>query len=220
MRDNIDAEAVLRHLVDGQAHPVERDRALRRDKGHQFRRRLEDKAHQFRLRPPLDDPRHSVDMAQDEMPAELVAEPERSFEIDRRALLPFAEGGAGQSLDRRLHRECSGFDRDDGKARSRAGDRGAERDRRGVKSRGDRQIEKFAAAQPPHPAHIGDDPGEHGGKATGLSGDLPGPPRSRPDSLVDGKKLRKSPHRAAKSIRSSPSQGIDIYPVTRANFLL
>ena len=69
-----------------------------------------------------------------------------------------------QSLDRRLHRECSGFDCNHRQARSRAGDRGPERDRRGVKGRSDRQIEKFAAAQPPHPSHIGDDPGKHADK--------------------------------------------------------
>jgi hypothetical protein len=38
-----------------------------------------------------------------------------------------------------------------------------------------------------------------------LSGDLPGPPRSLPDSLVDGKNLGKSPTPGRKSNRSSPS---------------
>src|SRR3974377_83029 len=98
------------------------------------------------------------------MPAKLVTEAKRFFEIDSRAFLPLSEGGAAQCLDRRLHRECSWLHRNDGKTRSGAGDRGSERDRRGVKSGGDRQIEKFAAAQPPHPSHIGDDTSEHAGK--------------------------------------------------------
>ena len=46
-----------------------------------------DEADGFGFRPAFDDPRDTVDMTGDEMPAELVADPQRSLEIDRGALL-------------------------------------------------------------------------------------------------------------------------------------
>jgi hypothetical protein len=161
---NIYHEAVLRHLVNGQAHPVKCHRALWRDKGSKFLRRLEDKANRLCLGLPLGDPRDTVDMTQDEMPAKLVAKPERFFEIDRSTLFPFPEGGAGQRFDRHLHRKGSGLHRNDGEARPGASDRGADRDRYGVESRGDSQLQKLAAQQPPHPSDIGDDSSKHAGK--------------------------------------------------------
>ncbi len=99
MRDDIDAEAVLRHLIDRQADAVECDRALGGDKARQLLGGVEDKAHRLGLGAPLDDPHQAVDMTQNEMPAELVAQSQRTLEIDRRALLPLRERGACQGLD-------------------------------------------------------------------------------------------------------------------------
>jgi len=124
---------------------------------------LHNKAHRFGLGSTLDDPRQSIDMAQNEVPAELVAEPQRSLDIDRRTHLPPPERCACQSLERRLNREFSGLDRHDREARSRAGDRRADRDGRDVKSCRYRQSEKIAAAQAPYPTQVGDDAGKHVG---------------------------------------------------------
>ena len=102
------------------------------------------------------------------MPAQLVAELQRPFEIDRGALMPVADRRACQGFVRGLDREPAGLDRDDGQARSRTGDRGADRDRGGVPGGGDREVENGAAPQPPDTAEIGDDAGEHRAKLGAL----------------------------------------------------
>src|SRR5216683_8162622 len=106
MRDEVNTKAVLCHLVDRQAHPVECHRALWGDEARQFLRHLEDKPYRFGFGPALDDPRQTVDMAQNEVPAKLVTESQRSLEIDRGAHFPLAERCAYQSFDRRLDSEC------------------------------------------------------------------------------------------------------------------
>src|SRR5262249_7207209 len=103
-------------------------------------------------------------MAQDEMSPKFVTKLERFFEVDGGAFLPIPEGGAGQSFVGRLHRESSRLHRNDGEAHTRASDRGPDRDRCGIKGRGDSQIEKFAPARPLHPPHIGDYSGKHASK--------------------------------------------------------
>src|SRR5438105_4858605 len=86
-------------------------------------------------------------MAQHEMPTKLVAEPERSLEIDRRAHLPLPQGRACQGFERCLDRKGSGFDRHHGKARPRTGDGRADRDCGRVKCCGDCQIEEPGTEQ-------------------------------------------------------------------------
>ena len=87
-------------------------------------RRLENEADGFGFRPPLDDARDAVDMAGDEMPAQLVADPQRSFEIDRGALSPLADRRAGQGFGRCLDREFPGRGPDHRQAYPGTGDRG------------------------------------------------------------------------------------------------
>ena len=81
-----------------------------------------------------EDLRHAVDMARDDVPAELVADLERALEVEARARPPCADRGAGKRLRGGVDFEPAAVrapaDRDDGEARAGAGDRGAERDRR------------------------------------------------------------------------------------------
>ncbi len=87
---------------------------------------------------------------------------------------PAADRRARQGLGRGLHRERPVLDRDHRQARPRAGDRRADRDRRGVEPGGDGQLgERARAAACAHPPEIGDDAGKHDDKVTSPPADLP-----------------------------------------------
>src|SRR5207248_7929983 len=103
--NDVDAEAACFDLIDREADAIERHRTLRRDVAHQLRRRFDREADRIAFGPPIDEPRYAIDVARDEMPAELVAEAQRALEIDRRSLLPLAQCRARQCLGRGLHRE-------------------------------------------------------------------------------------------------------------------
>src|SRR5262249_25728374 len=98
MRDDVDSEAPSFNLVDGQRHAVDSDRALARDQPLERRRHLDREAHGLLLRPALDDTPDAVDMARDDMAAQLVADLERSLEVDARADLPVLDRGEAQRL--------------------------------------------------------------------------------------------------------------------------
>ena len=183
VRDDVDAKAVPRHLVDGQADPVEAHRAFGGDKRHQRVRRLEAEAHRFGFGPPLDDPSQPVDMAGDEMAAQFVAEAQRLFEIDRGSGDPAADRRAGQGLGRGLRGEGAVLDRDHRQARARTRDRGADRDRRGVEAGGDGQFGERALLDPPHPSEIGDDAGVHVVRLRVSAQDLPAAFRRRAGAM-------------------------------------
>src|SRR4029453_2776871 len=100
MWDNVHAEAVSLDLIHRQGNAVDGDRALGSDETRQLARRLEDEAHAAAFRRPRHDRAHAVDMAIDEMAAQLVAELERQFEVDPAALLPVAEMGLVQAFAR------------------------------------------------------------------------------------------------------------------------
>ena len=75
-----------------------------------------------------------VDVTGHDVTAELVAELQRTLEIDRRSGAPGAERGASQGLGRGLDREISGrIPFDDGQAASRTGDRSPDIDLRRLK---------------------------------------------------------------------------------------
>ena len=74
VRNDVDAEARAIDLVHRQRDAVERDRALGRDEARQRHRHLERDAHGLAFRRHRDDLAHAVDMAGDEMAAQLVAE--------------------------------------------------------------------------------------------------------------------------------------------------
>ena len=76
-----------------------------------------------------------VDMAGDDMAAELVAEPERALEVELRAFAPEVGGGLRHGLARNIDREPVVALVDDGQADARAGDRRAEIDRARCRSR-------------------------------------------------------------------------------------
>jgi hypothetical protein len=114
-------------------------------------------------------------MAEHEMTAELVAEPQRGFEIDRRPFAPFAERRARQRFGGHLNGEQAGLDGDDGQAHAGTGDRGAERDRLGVKRRRYREFAAVIAAHAPHPADIRDNPAKHAPEARPPPPNTPAP---------------------------------------------
>ena len=108
------------------------------------------------------------------MPAELVADAERAFEIDRGSLMPAAERRAGERFGRGLDRERALPDGNDRQARSGAGDRGAERDSRGVPGRRDLEPGVAAPFDGVDAPDIGDYSGEQRCQTSQVS-----PPASR-----------------------------------------
>src|SRR6185437_10335553 len=126
VRDEVHAETVALDLVDRQRHPFESDRALGRDGAGELVWHAEAEAFGIPLLSPLDDLGHGIDMAGDDMPAELIPNFQRAFEIDPAADTPLLEDRARQRLSRGLHREPIDAVIDSGEANTRAGDRGAE----------------------------------------------------------------------------------------------
>ncbi len=83
MWDEIHLEHVGLDPVDGEAHAVDRDRTLACDVARKPWRDPEAQAFRFPLRLEGKDCAQSVDMPGDQMPAERVAERERSFQVHR-----------------------------------------------------------------------------------------------------------------------------------------
>src|SRR4029077_9626334 len=73
MRDEVDAEAIALNLVDGERDAVERDRAFGRDRLGEGLGHAEGEALGIALAPSLDDFGDRVDVARNDMAAELVA---------------------------------------------------------------------------------------------------------------------------------------------------
>ena len=67
---------------------------------------------------PIDMPRHDV-------PAQLIADPQRPFQVHQGAGMPVLQRGFRQRLGRNVDGEKIGADRDGGQAAAGAGDRGA-----------------------------------------------------------------------------------------------
>src|SRR5512132_2302196 len=161
VRNDVDPEPRSVHLVDGQRNAVDGDRPLRGDEAGELSRRLEDEA----ARGPFRRDRHyaadAIDVAGDDMPAQLVADPESALEIHRRTRPPFTEGGAPQRRRRGMDGKPAGFFVDHRQAHARAGDRRADRDGVVVETAGDLDAGVAVVANVPHASEVGDDAGEH-----------------------------------------------------------
>ena len=88
------ASACVAHLVDGQRHAVERHRALGGEEAAKLRRDPDPEAGRAAFGREADDFADAVDMAGDEMAAELVAEAQRALEVEPGARSPMVGGGA------------------------------------------------------------------------------------------------------------------------------
>ena len=102
------------------------------------------------------------------MAAEFLADLERALQIDPRAGLPRADIRLRERLGRRFDLEdAAGLairartQGGHGQADAGAGDRGADRDCRGVERAGDRHVQVAALLDLGDGADGGDDPGEH-----------------------------------------------------------
>ncbi|EKA62560.1 phosphoenolpyruvate synthase/pyruvate phosphate dikinase [Janibacter hoylei PVAS-1] len=148
----------------GQAHPVEADRALVHDEGSQLRR--EGEAHLLPgiARPPLEDRRRAVDVPLHEVPVQTGTEDHGALEVDRVADDQIAQGGAPQALRHDVEGDLAPLRLvvGDGEARAVDGDRrpvgglvggdgAAHRDPAGLLPRHDGD----------HLPELLDDPGEH-----------------------------------------------------------
>ncbi len=105
----------------------------------------------------------TVDMARDEMTAELVAERQGPLEIDAGAFLPAAERGAGGGLVGHIDLEDGAASapssrRSHGEAAAVAGDGGAERQARGLVMARDAKPRAVARGKR---AYVADNAGEH-----------------------------------------------------------
>ena len=151
------------HLVDGQRHAVERDRALGRDVAREMIGNLEGEAAAVAVGLHVEDARQTVDVAHDHVAAELVAGLQRALEIDavpgcQPASVVLARVSLEASTVKTL--PCAvGSHRRHRQAAAVAGDRRADIERvRGI-ARADREAAVLARDDL---ADVGDDAGEHG----------------------------------------------------------
>src|SRR4029078_4198823 len=93
------------NIVDGERDAVERDRALLRDHRREFSRYAELEAQRVPLLARGSGSRDPVDMAGDNMAAELVAHAQGALEVQLRALAPQVRGGARHCSRGDRHRE-------------------------------------------------------------------------------------------------------------------
>src|SRR5262249_21930817 len=128
-------------FIDGQRDAVERDGSLWNNKARQSARYAQAKSGAVEKIVPGDEFGHSIDMAIDEVPAELIAQPKRSLQVDARAALPIPGCRYAQCFRRGIGRKerpsagCAAVH--DCEANPRAGNRGADCDRIGLVIAGD-----------------------------------------------------------------------------------
>src|SRR5690349_16873546 len=115
-------------LVDGQRYAVERDRAFLGDHRAERARNAEADLERVALGASADDRGDRIDVAGDDMPAELIAQAQRAFEVELRALLPVAARRFGNGFARHIDREPVVALVNDGQADARTGDGSAEID--------------------------------------------------------------------------------------------
>src|SRR5690625_3583846 len=169
MRDDVDAEmgGIRRvfDLVHRQRDAVDRDRAFRRDETAKLARGSNSQASGCALGPDRDDLADPVYMARDNMPAKLVADLQRGFQIDPCAFLPEPDRGAraglGRSIDIEPALPAIPAARHDSQADAGTGDRGADIDlvRRTATGDPDARISLIADAE--HMPDLANNPGEH-----------------------------------------------------------
>ncbi len=116
MRNERDLEALLVHLVDGQADPVHADRALLGDVAQQRGRRGETPALGTRVVMHRQHLAQAINMATDQMAAEAVGRAHRAFEVDDGAVGQPTQRGQAQGLGRGVSLEAAGVECDDGEA--------------------------------------------------------------------------------------------------------
>src|SRR5262249_11906698 len=167
MRNYKHLKRSARTLVAGQRPPGERDQPLRRNETGKPRRHAQS------------EPRHvgqilarshgcdTVGMPGDDVPTELIADLERTFEIDARAPLPTAHRGRPQRLGGGVDREPGAVAllaaRYHGQAYAAAGDRGADVDGLRIIATGDLETGEPLRARLDrnHFADVGHDAGKH-----------------------------------------------------------
>src|SRR5215813_204333 len=146
MRNDVHTEAISRNFIDGEAHPIEGDRALWGNEFLQASGRLESETNGLGLGPPLNDASDAVNMASNEVSAKFVTDAQGFFEVHGCSLLPVGDRRARQRLRRGLDREFSLRGNDHRQADPGTCDRSPEWNCRGVERGGDRQIDEITAA--------------------------------------------------------------------------
>ena len=170
VRDEIDREvggAVrVDDRVDGQRDAIDGDRSL----GGEIRREVAGDPQVDAARVPVGADRahlrDPVDMAGDDVAAELVAQPHRTLQVEAAALLPLLGGGTRHGLAGDVDHEPAALSRrclvDHRQAYARTADRRAQVDAGGVIGGVDRHAHVAAVLDPRDGADVADDSGEHG----------------------------------------------------------
>ena len=171
MRDYVHAETAsavrqIFHLVHRQRDAIDGDRTLGRKVGRERLGRIESETARIARWRNAGDRGDAIDMAGDDMTAQLVAKLQSGFEIEARAFGPTAGNGARHGLGRSIDREPGIARRaalvDHGEAAARTGDRCAHGDGRRIEGACD---DKAKVALLPHfadRADGGDYAGKHG----------------------------------------------------------
>src|SRR5881394_3962400 len=130
VRDDVHLERIAAHGVHGEAHAVDRDRALLCDIACEIARQPDPQRRRARGRRELDDLADAVDVAGHEMTVERVANFERRLEIHARADAELAERRDVERLARQIDSKTIRPRLDRGEADAAHRDAAAERERR------------------------------------------------------------------------------------------
>lgn len=166
--NDIDAKVRARDLIDGQRGAIECHRPFRRDEFGQIRGGLKCQAGAVTLLAHFGDLRHAIDMARHDMPAQLVAQPQSTFEVEPFAQLPRADVGLGHALGGDFHvkpilrlRLMFGPKRNHRQTDAITGNRRADVDPVHIIRTADPRPQITALFQLKHPTNIRDNPREH-----------------------------------------------------------
>ena len=185
MGDEIDAKLCARHLVHCQRGTVQRHRALWRDESCKMIGGAKNHAQAVAFGMQRDHLGHPVDMARHDMPAKLITQLQRPFQIEPFADVPAVAADAGfrDGLGGNLHLEPvagAGAEVHHRQADPFAGNRRANVDAGGVIGGGDARPQIAFLVQRQHLAHIGDNAREHESPLAFESGSPAPDPRQAP----------------------------------------
>src|SRR5215469_955441 len=102
MRDDVHAEARALGRVDGETHPVDCDRALRRQVAREDRGRFDGQPTRARIVLHGGNARDAIDVAREQMPAECIARPQCGLEVHASPGLEIIERGERERLPRHI----------------------------------------------------------------------------------------------------------------------
>ncbi len=105
MRNDHDPETATIDFIDGEGNSLQRDRPFRGNQVGQIRRGINHHPVTITITGDINNLTQAVNMAGDDMPAQLIPHGKGAFEVDFGANLPGVEGRHGNGFERNINRK-------------------------------------------------------------------------------------------------------------------